>query len=471
MSASDKPTIIIVGAGLGGLMLGALLEKAGIPYTIFERAHTVKPLGSAMAVGPAILPIFQQLGIYEEILAISKPFYHVYNYLETEDGLYTIKPKYFGVVEELSGYGYNVIARPKLYELMLKQVPAHKIHFGSRVLDITEKGDKITVHFAENETFDGDIVVGADGAYSAVRQRMFDSLKQKGVLPKPDQEDLPFDSICLIGQTKVLDPKAFPVVALPYGHFTQIVGNGRPYSWHTFATAQNTMCFMVMQHLPRTMSKAAMEERARDSKNSEWTFHPIEAMMNETRQFPISIGDGKVGTLGDLYDLTSKEYMSKVMLEDKVFKTWYHGRSVLLGDACHKLSPAGGHGAVTAMHDAVALANLLYSMPTKTPEDITKLFQEYREERYPAVMESYHTSKQLAKTALQGIIGKIFFYIVVYMPYFLWKYVMSTTVKYRPQAAFLQRIPLMGTVVPVVSPSEEKARAVREQREQKQKSE
>ncbi|KAG0373333.1 hypothetical protein BGX24_011839 [Mortierella sp. AD032] len=461
MSASDKPTIIIVGAGLGGLMLGALLEKAGIPYTIFERAHTVKPLGSAMAVGPAILPIFQQLGIYEEILAISKPFYHVYNYLETEDGLYTVKPKYFGVVEELSGYGYNVIARPKLYELMLKQVPAHKIHFGSRVLDITEA---IKSPFTSPKTNPLRAIL-----LSVPMEPIVQSVS--GVLPKPDQEDLPFDSICLIGQTKVLDPEAFPVVALPYGHFTQIVGNGRPYSWHTFATAQNTMCFMVMQHLPRTMSKAAMEERARDSKNSEWTFHPIEAMMSETRQFPISIGDGKVGTLGDLYDLTSKEYMSKVMLEDKVFKTWYHGRSVLLGDACHKLSPAGGHGAVTAMHDAVALANLLYSMPTKTPEDITKLFQEYREERYPAVMESYHTSKQLAKTALQGIIGKIFFYIVVYMPYFLWKYVMSTTVKYRPQAAFLQRIPLMGTVVPVVSPSEEKARAVREQREQKQKSE
>ncbi|KAG0272376.1 hypothetical protein BGZ95_011876 [Linnemannia exigua] len=390
MSAGDKPTLIIVGAGLGGLMLGALLEKAGIPYTIFERAHVVKPLGSAMAVGPAILPIFQQLGIYDEILAISKPFYHVYNYLEATQGLRTVKPTHFGLVEELSQHTKS----------------------SSRVLDITEKDDKITVHLADNVTFEADIVVGADGAYSAVRQRMFDSLKQKGVLPKADQKDLPFDAICLMGQTKVLDPKAFPVITLPYGHFTQIVGKGRPYSWHTFATAQNTICYMVMQHLPKTMSKAAIEERARDSKNSEWTFHPIEAMMEETRHFPIPLGDGKEGILGDLFDLTSKEFMSKVMLEDKVFETWYNGRSVLLGD-----------GAVTAMHDAVALANLLYSMPTKTPEDITRLFQEYRKERYPAVMESYNTSKQLAKTALGGIIGTIYFYFVVYMPFFLWRYV------------------------------------------------
>lgn len=45
MSTNDKPTVLIVGAGLGGLMMGALFEKSGVPYTIFERAVAVKPLG------------------------------------------------------------------------------------------------------------------------------------------------------------------------------------------------------------------------------------------------------------------------------------------------------------------------------------------------------------------------------------------------------------------------------------------
>jgi len=47
MSTADKPKVIIVGAGLGGLMLGALLEKSDIQYQILERATTVKPLGTA----------------------------------------------------------------------------------------------------------------------------------------------------------------------------------------------------------------------------------------------------------------------------------------------------------------------------------------------------------------------------------------------------------------------------------------
>jgi cation diffusion facilitator CzcD-associated flavoprotein CzcO len=47
-TTNEKPTVLIVGAGLGGLMLGALLEKSGVPYNIFERAASVKPLGMSM---------------------------------------------------------------------------------------------------------------------------------------------------------------------------------------------------------------------------------------------------------------------------------------------------------------------------------------------------------------------------------------------------------------------------------------
>lgn len=45
MTTEVKPNVLIVGAGIGGLVLGALLEKAEIPYTIFERTSSVKPLG------------------------------------------------------------------------------------------------------------------------------------------------------------------------------------------------------------------------------------------------------------------------------------------------------------------------------------------------------------------------------------------------------------------------------------------
>lgn len=97
-------------------------------------------------------------------------------------------------------------------------------------------------------------------------------------------------------------------------------------------TASGTLTWSVIHHLNGKTSKAAMEQRFRNNDNSEWGNHAAAAMCDETRDFPLQLDDGKKRTMGDLYDLTNKEYISKVMLEDKVFTTWHHGRYVLIGD-------------------------------------------------------------------------------------------------------------------------------------------
>ena len=50
MTTAEQPTVLIVGAGLGGLMLGALLEKIDVPYFIFERTSTIKSLGTTLSL-------------------------------------------------------------------------------------------------------------------------------------------------------------------------------------------------------------------------------------------------------------------------------------------------------------------------------------------------------------------------------------------------------------------------------------
>ncbi|KAF9911533.1 hypothetical protein EC991_003336 [Linnemannia zychae] len=465
MSAGDKPMVLIVGAGLGGLMLGALLERSGTPYTIFERATTVKPLGSAMVLGPSIFPILQQLGIYDDILAIGKYITRMHNFKEKET-LEQMPDIDISPAKEFTGYGQYIVSRPKLYDLILKQVPAHKIHFGHRILDITEEDDKVTVHVANKGTFKGDIVVGADGAYSVVRQRMYEQLKAKGELPLSDQEDLPFSCTSLVGQTRALNPEDFPVVADAESQYNSIHGKDKPYSWHTFNTSQGTICWMVLEHLSEKTSKAAMEQRVKHATNSEWGDNPSQVMIEETRDLRIPLGGGKFGTMGDLYDATPKEIISKVMLEEKVFDTWYSRRFVLLGDACHKLHPAGGLGAVTSMHDAIALANLLYAMPAKTPSDITDIFEEYRKERHAAVLVAYRTSQRMGRIHIKGIVGTISSYFMTHMPMWLWRMMMQQTMCFRPQAGFIKSIELMGTLATVISPSEQKAKAIFDEQQQ-----
>ncbi|KAK3816927.1 MAG: hypothetical protein JOS17DRAFT_758583 [Linnemannia elongata] len=419
-----------------------------------------------MSIGPMLLPIFQQMGIYDEIVATGKFITHIYSHKES---LEPYRPQDHTVIEEYAGYGQYIIARPDYYNIMLKQVPAHKVHFGHRVLNITEEDDKVTVHLSNNKTYKGDIIVGADGAYSAVRLRMYEQLKAKGLLPKEDQEDLPFSSTSLVGQTRVLDPEEFPIVNKPHCQFLGFLGETKPYTWCVMSTTQKTLCWMVIHHLSKKTSKEAVEQRFRNSENSgEWGAAPAQSMCEETRDFPLQLGDGKKWTMGDLYDLTPKELISKVMLEEKVFKTWHHGRYVLMGDACHKLSPSGGHGAVTAMHDAITLANLIYAMPTKTSDDITRIFEEYKKERYPAVMESYKSSQILGKAIEKSFIGRLILFLMMRMPMWLWRLSLKKMVQYRPQVGFLPNVPLQGSVVPFVSPSEQMARALFEKQQQKE---
>ncbi|KAF9151491.1 hypothetical protein BG015_006590 [Linnemannia schmuckeri] len=463
MSTNDKPIVLIVGAGLGGLFLGALLEKAKIPYTIFESAAVVKPLGSAMTVGPALLPIFQQLGIYDDLVAIGKYMTHVEAFKES---LQPYRPVDWRPFEEFAGYGQYIVTRPKLHELFLKQISPHKIHFGKRVRSISENSDKVTIHTTDNNTYEGDILVGADGAYSAVRQSMYEQLKAKAVLPESDQEDLPFSCTCLVGQTKVLDPEVYPIIKKPVGQFFTLLGEEGPYTWAVFTTAQSTLSYMVYHHLPRQTSKAVEEERAKSDDNAEWDATPTQTMCNETRDFRIPIDiDGRKMTMGDLYDLTPKELISKVGLEEKVFETWHHGRTVLLGDACHKLHPNGGQGAVTAIHDGIALANLLYAMPSMSSLDITNTFEEYRNERYPAAKEAFENSQLMSKITDRSLMGAVIFYLYTNMPMWLWRMMLVKLVRFRPQAGFLEALEVKGNVVPVPSPSEKKARAIFEKQQ------
>jgi 2-polyprenyl-6-methoxyphenol hydroxylase-like FAD-dependent oxidoreductase len=94
----------------------------------------------------------------------------------------------------------------------------------------------------------------------------------------------------------------------------------------------------------------------------------------------------KLHTLGDLIEATDSETSGMVLLEEKMFKTWHHGRTVLLGDAVHKMHLASGMGCVNAMQDAVILTNCLYEIADGkeevTSERISEAFKDYREQRF-----------------------------------------------------------------------------------------
>lgn len=98
---------------------------------------------------------------------------------------------------------------------------------GKKVLWLLQNDEGVMIKCADNQTHHGDILVGADGAYSAVRQQLFKTLKKKGTLPDSDDVPLPFSSVCLVGQTEVLDPEEFPDLTLEKSQFLSVMGENQ----------------------------------------------------------------------------------------------------------------------------------------------------------------------------------------------------------------------------------------------------
>ncbi|KAF9537004.1 hypothetical protein EC957_009056 [Mortierella hygrophila] len=221
------------------------------------------------------------------------------------------------------------------------------------------------------------------------------------------------------------------------------------YTWSTSTTIQNTVCWGAILFLD--------EETSKDNdafRNSEWGPEAAAAMCEQVKDFPIISGGDKILTLQDLIDRTPKEFISKVMLEEKVFKTWFDCRTVLIGDACHKFNPAGGVGAANAIHDAIALANGINGLPFHpVAEEIEAVFRTYKEERIDRVEKAFDSSKTFKTMAGQSVSSKITRYLMKYTPSWVMDSVARRQNTNRPQAAFLPPAEDKGIVRPAPQPS------------------
>ncbi|KAF9348866.1 hypothetical protein BGX34_002202 [Mortierella sp. NVP85] len=403
------PTVLIVGGGLCGLMLGILLGRANIPFHIFERASQVRPLGSALGLNADILQVFEQLGLMDDIYRITFPCRTM--------SFYDSKMSLTGQIDMSH-------QKQVLYELLRQQIPDNRISYGKKVLRMSEKNNKVYIHCSDNSTYEGDILVGADGAYSGVRQSLYRQLDEKGVLPKDDLKTMSVGFTCMVGVAHPKNPEEFPQLK-EESNYAQVLGGDR-LSWSVFSVPDNQICWGLGVQLSESEAKALQ------FRNSEWGPESNEAMIKEFENEQCPWG----GTMGDLIRDTPPELVSKVFLEDKLFKTWFHGRTVLIGD-----------GAAAALQDAVVLANCLYFMPDHSSKSITEAFQEYRRQRYPQIQEIYKESISMTQFVFgQTWSNRLVRNMVLNMvPEQIQKRAFTKTYDYRPQIAWLPLAENRGT--------------------------
>ncbi|KAF9300754.1 hypothetical protein BGZ74_007537 [Mortierella antarctica] len=440
-TSGPKPKVLIAGAGIGGLTLALLLHKANVPFLVLERATEIKPLGAAFVLGPSVASLLSQLGIYDEFVAMGKPQMKM-NILDEDLKLQFAND--FSHIKDVAGTGYYSFSRPDLHELLWRHVPRENIHLGKKIVNYDDDSEGVLVRCADGSSYRGHILVGADGAYSAVRQHMFKAIKAKRPLPVSDDVAPPFGCV-----TEVLDPEDFPRLKSETCDANSVLGVKNMCTWITLTTKANTVCWMVIRFLDKESSKDDQSFRI-----DEWGPEATEAMCKEVRTFKVPGGkDDKVLTIGDYIDRTPKDLISKVMLEEKVYETWYSGRAVLLGDACHKMNPCGAAGAVTAMHDAAALANWISTLKFPSMTDLDQVFKEYRAERYPVAKEAFETSQMFTKMAGKSLTAVLVRASMKHVPAFLWRRILISMSASRPQVSFLPLVEDKGEVKPLHQPS------------------
>jgi hypothetical protein len=67
---------------------------------------------------------------------------------------------------------------------------------------------------------------------------------------------------------------------------------------------------------------------SKQERNSEWSAKSSEPILEKLKNYPCPMG----GTMGEIFDATPEEHISRVFIEEKLFETWHHGRAVLIGD-------------------------------------------------------------------------------------------------------------------------------------------
>lgn len=81
------------------------------------------------------------------------------------------------------------------------------------------------IYCSDNSIYEGDIVIGADGAYSAVRHNMHKMMETDGAIaPVHDTKDMAMPYLCMVGTTKPMDPDEYPHLQDSKNHLHHVVG-------------------------------------------------------------------------------------------------------------------------------------------------------------------------------------------------------------------------------------------------------
>ncbi|KAF9895904.1 hypothetical protein BX616_008566 [Lobosporangium transversale] len=216
------------------------------------------------------------------------------------------------------------MSRPELFKLLMSYVPKSKILLQKAVVDVAETDFGVLCRCSDGSEYWSDMVVGADGAYSKVRERMYHGLQMEGRLPLEDAEPLKLTHLCVLGVSTPLDPKVFSTVEQRFSEFELVLMRKRSLSIWLSPIGGNKISWCYGGEIEPGSHNLMEGLDGYWGKGSTNTLQILE----EINDVPTVYGC----KVGDIIKTTPKDLVSSVLLEEKFFETWHSKRIVLLGD-------------------------------------------------------------------------------------------------------------------------------------------
>ncbi|PZR36078.1 FAD-dependent monooxygenase [Caulobacter segnis] len=341
---NPKPSIVIIGGGIGGLSAGVGLARAGYSVDIFEAAPAWADIGAGVTLAPNAMKGFQFLGLGDAVAKAGvEPKAQTIRHWQDNRLLFQFERG--DEARQKYGAPYVYIHRADLHTILVKaaQDAGARLHIGRRVERVgpVEGGAELVLE--DGETFRADLLIGADGVKSVVR-KLFEEAKPhftghvcyRALIPvTPTVEDLAKNPGMHIGPSRMM--VRYPV---RNSEILNLVFFIRQAGWEDDGWT-----------IPATKAElsAAFEGWCPD-------IHTMIAQIDESRLYKWAIN------------------------ARKPLPTWRVGDHItLLGDAAHAMTPFLGQGAAAGIEDAVVLVRAL-DASSSLDEALTR-YEKARHER------------------------------------------------------------------------------------------
>ncbi len=313
--------IIVIGAGIGGLAAALTLRRAGFEVQVFEQAAELREVGAGVQISPNATRILHRLGLEAPLRRFGvRPRWAVVR--RWDDGREISRQPLADACEQRFGAPYYHFHRAELLDVLSAAVPNGVVHLDHRCVGLIQHEDRVEVQFHNGATAEAEVVVGADGIHSTVREailgpelpRFSGHVVYRGLVPA--------ERVAHLG----VEVEASSWWG-PDHHFVHyFVGAGARYlNWVAVTPGEW-----------RIESWTAKGEVAEALKEFEG-WHP------------------RVRAIISSVDTTNRW----ALYDRDPLPRWSIGRVTLLGDAAHPMLPYMAQGAVQSIEDAAVLAKCI----------------------------------------------------------------------------------------------------------------